>query len=53
MTSGPRRELSVDEITELLTDLGRRLSARGVSASVYIVGDAAIAIDDGMARRRR
>jgi hypothetical protein len=39
VTSSPKRELSVDEITELLTELGRRPSARGVL--------------DGMARGRR
>jgi len=41
----PKRELTVVEITELLTELGGRLQAKGVSASVYIVGGAAIAIE--------
>ncbi len=41
----PKRELTVDEILELLTELGQRLSAKGVRASLYIVGGAAIAIE--------
>lgn len=37
-------ELDLQEITELLTELGRRLQAQGVEATVYIVGGAAIAL---------
>lgn len=42
----PRRahELDRAEITELLTELGRRLYAAGVEATLYVVGGAAIAI---------
>jgi hypothetical protein len=42
----PRRghELDRAEITELLTELGRRLQANGVEATLYVVGGAAIAI---------
>lgn len=45
MTAGPRRELTADEIRDLLTALGRRLEARGVEATIYIVGGAAIALE--------
>lgn len=45
MTAGPRRELTADEIRDLLTVLGRRLEARGVEATIYIVGGAAIALE--------
>lgn len=41
----PRRELGVDEIRELLAELGRRLHDRGVEATIYIVGGAAIALE--------
>jgi hypothetical protein len=37
-------ELDRDEITELLTELGRRLHEDGVEATLYVVGGAAIAI---------
>lgn len=40
----PRHELSADEIVDLLTTLGARLQARGVHASLYVVGGAAIAL---------
>jgi hypothetical protein len=42
----PRRDHELDraEITELLTELGRRLHAAGVEATLYVVGGAAIAI---------
>ena len=33
-----------DEIVELLTELGRRLAARGVEGEMYVVGGAAIAL---------
>jgi hypothetical protein len=41
----PRRELGVDQLRELLTELGRRLQAKGVQATIYIVGGAAIALE--------
>jgi hypothetical protein len=42
----PRRDHELDraEITEVLTELGRRLQAEGVEATLYVVGGAAIAI---------
>jgi hypothetical protein len=33
-----------DEIVELLTELGRRLAARGLEGEMYVVGGAAIAL---------
>ncbi len=33
-----------DEIVELLTELGRRLAARGIEGEMYVVGGAAIAL---------
>jgi hypothetical protein len=33
-----------DEIVELLTELGRRLAARGIDGEMYVVGGAAIAL---------
>ena len=41
----PRTELGVDDIRSLLEDLGRRLEAQGVHATVYIVGGAAMALE--------
>jgi hypothetical protein len=41
----PRRELDVEEIRELLAELGRRLHDQGVEATIYIVGGAAIALE--------
>ncbi len=35
--AGPRRELPADEVRELLAELGRRLHAQGVEATVYVV----------------
>ena len=43
--AGPRRELSTDEVRELLAELGRRLRAEGVEATIYVVGGAAIALE--------
>lgn len=43
--AGPRRELSADDVRELLAELGRRLHAKGVAATVYVVGGAAIALE--------
>jgi hypothetical protein len=45
VTTGPKRELTADELRELLTELGRRLQAKGVGATLYIVGGAAIALE--------
>lgn len=42
---GPRRELDADEVRDLLAELGRRLHAEGVEATVYAVGGAAIALE--------
>jgi hypothetical protein len=39
-----KRELTADEIRQLLTELGRRLAAQGVEGSIYLVGGAAIAL---------
>jgi predicted nucleotidyltransferase len=41
----PRTELDVDDIRSLLEDLGLRLQAQGVHATLYIVGGAAIALE--------
>ena len=43
--AGPRRELTADQVRDLLAELGRRLKAKGVDATVYIVGGAAIALE--------
>lgn len=43
--AGPRRELTADDVRELLAELGRRLQAKGVAATVYVVGGAAIALE--------
>ncbi|MPZ53645.1 MAG: hypothetical protein GEU79_13095 [Acidimicrobiia bacterium] len=40
-----RLELGVDEIRALLTELGERLQAQGVAASIYVAGGAAIALE--------
>jgi len=45
MARVPRRELSVGDIRGLLDELGARLQERGVAATVYIVGGAAIALE--------
>ena len=41
----PRTELTADQIRDLLTELGRRLTARGVQATIHVVGGAAIALE--------
>jgi hypothetical protein len=41
----PRTELDVGDIRALLAELGRRLQATGVQATIYIVGGAAIALE--------
>lgn len=43
--AGPRRELAADEVRDLLAELGRRLRAQDVAATVYVVGGAAIALE--------
>lgn len=43
--SPSRHELTVDDISALLAELGRRLRAKGVEATLYIVGGAAMAIE--------
>ena len=50
MTS-PRHEFTAEETTELLAELDTRLRQRGVSASIFVVGGAAIAAS--RARRER
>jgi hypothetical protein len=43
-TSAERHEFSASEVAELLAKLDRRLRRRGVSASVFVVGGAAVAV---------
>lgn len=43
-TSAERHEFSASEVAELLAELDRRLRRRGVSASVFVVGGAAVAV---------
>lgn len=45
-----RQELSADEITALLEELGARLRAQGVEATLYVVGGAAMALQFDMRR---
>lgn len=45
MTTPPARELTADEVRDLLAELGRRLQGKGVHATLYIVGGAAIALE--------
>jgi len=42
-----------DKIIELLTELGRRLSARGVAGRLYVVGGAAMALEFDTRRTTR
>lgn len=42
--SNPRHEFTATEIIDLLSELNKRLKKRGVSASVFVVGGAAIAV---------
>ena len=42
--SDPRNEFTASEIVDLLDELDRRLKTRGISASVFVVGGAAIAV---------
>jgi hypothetical protein len=43
--AAPKRELSSAELRDLLTELGARLQAKGVQATIYIVGGAVIALE--------
>lgn len=43
--AAPKRELTSTELRDLLTELGGRLQAKGVQATIYIVGGAAIALE--------
>jgi len=43
-TNAERHEFSASEVAELLAELDRRLRRRGVSASVFVVGGAAVAV---------
>lgn len=43
--TGARIELNAREVRELLGELGRRLTAKGVKATIYVVGGAAIALE--------
>src|SRR4051812_48447104 len=45
-------EFTCKDIEDLLAALGARLRARGVSATVYVVGGAAIALRDVSSDRR-
>jgi len=42
-----------DKITELLTELGRRLSSKGVAGRLYVVGGAAMALEFDTRRATR
>lgn len=44
MTDPERHEFNASEVAELLSELDRRLRRRGVSASVFVVGGAAVAV---------
>lgn len=50
--SDPRNEFSAAEIIDLLSELDKRLRTRGSSASVFVVGGAAIAVTSGDNPRR-
>jgi hypothetical protein len=43
--AGMRREVTAEEVRALLGELGQRLAAKGVEATIYIVGGAAIALE--------
>lgn len=45
--------LSADEIRELLSELGRRLNERGISAQLFLVGGAAMALEFNSRRSTR
>ncbi len=50
--SDPRNEFTAGEIVDLLSDLDKRLKTRGISASVFVVGGAAIAVTSNDNPRR-
>ena len=50
--SDTRDEFTAAEIVDLLSDLDNRLKARRISASVFVVGGAAIAVTSDDSRRR-
>ncbi|MGC4936473.1 DUF6036 family nucleotidyltransferase [Kribbella sp. DT2] len=50
--SDARNEFSAAEIVDLLSDLDKRLKTRGISASVFVVGGAAIAVTSTDSPRR-
>ncbi|GGC00878.1 DUF6036 family nucleotidyltransferase [Cellulomonas carbonis] len=53
MAPSARDQLTREEILGLLTELGARLSARGVAATVYVVGGAAMALEFDTRRSTR
>lgn len=50
--SDPRNEFTAAEIVDLLSELDKRLKKRGISASVFVVGGAAIAVTSSDNPRR-
>jgi hypothetical protein len=50
--SDPRNEFTAAEIVDLLSELDKRLKKRGISASVFVVGGAAIAVTSNDNLRR-
>ncbi|MGW6196337.1 DUF6036 family nucleotidyltransferase [Kribbella sp. NPDC055110] len=50
--SDSRNEFRAGEIVDLLSELDRRLKARGISASIFVVGGAAIAVTSNDDPRR-
>ncbi len=50
--SDTRNEFRADEIVDLLSELDKRLRTRGISASVFVVGGAAIAVTSNDNPRR-
>jgi uncharacterized nucleotidyltransferase DUF6036 len=50
--SDPRNEFTADEIVDLLSELDKRLKAREISAAVFVVGGAAIAVTSNDNPRR-
>ncbi|NIK55717.1 DUF6036 family nucleotidyltransferase [Kribbella shirazensis] len=50
--SNSRHEFQAGEIVDLLSELDQRLQARGISASIFVVGGAAIAVTSNDNPRR-
>ena len=50
--SDTRNEFTADEIVDLLSELDKRLKTRGISASIFVVGGAAIAVTSNDNPRR-